>query len=106
MEQALTALATGGPVAVLAGLIVIVLWKKLNALQVYYQGDPDPAAQRPGLIANMQKAAQEREDGLRSHYEAQLAQERIEQRKVMDELLAALRGDLPPAGNPPPGADA
>jgi len=91
LEAALTALASHGPLALLAGMIVVVLWKKLQALQVYYEGDPgDPM--KIGLIRTMQKAAQEREDALRVHYEARVDKERDAQNAIMRELNDTLKG--------------
>jgi len=102
LDSALTALAQNGPLALLAGMIVIVLWKKLTALQVHYGGDPkDPT--KVGLIAANAAAAQAREDKLneeakaredtlRVHYETRLDSERSAAREVMNDFNATLRG--------------
>jgi hypothetical protein len=90
LETALTALASNGPLALLAGMIVIVLWRKLTSLQVHYEGDPkDPT--KIGLVRTMQQAAQAREDALREHYEKRIDKERDGQQAVMDDLLSTLR---------------
>lgn len=91
LEAALTALASNGPLALLAGMIVIVLWKKLQAIQIHYAGDPKDST-KVGLIRHMQVEAQEREDTLREHYEERLDCERSEQKAVMRELNDTLKG--------------
>ena len=100
LEQALAALATSGPTALLAGMMVVVLWKKLQALQKHYEGDPGDAKTpaTPGRIAELVTASQQREDRLRENYEAALARERDAQALVMNDLLNTLRGiSDPPA---------
>lgn len=94
VEQALTAVAASGPLAILMAIVIKVLWSKIVALEKKYEGDPGnekrPATE--GKIAEMTTGAQEREDDLRAHYEKRLDAERVEQRKVMDDLLDTLRG--------------
>ena len=92
MEVVLAALAQHGPTAILAGAIIWVLWKKLTALQVYYEGDPSDK-DKPGKIATMQRDAQEREDKLRDDYDRKVKEERDAQKLVMDDLLSTLRGE-------------
>jgi flagellar biosynthesis/type III secretory pathway M-ring protein FliF/YscJ len=100
IEQAIAALAASGPLAILMAIVIKVLWSKLTAVQKQYEGDPGDAKNpaKPGRIAELVKAAQEREDAMRKNYEKRLDAERVEQRKVMDELLNTLRGiSEPPA---------
>jgi len=99
LEQALAALATSGPTALLAGMMVVVLWKKLQALQRFYEGDPGDAKTpaTPGRIAEMVAQAQQREDKLRQNYEEALLRERDAQANVMNDLLNTLRGISDPS---------
>lgn len=87
--------------ALLLGLVCKILWAKvaevraeLAALRAYYEGDPnDP--NKKGKIAEIQAAAQLREDKLRNDSDRLLREAWGEQKALMQDLAAALRGDLP-----------
>ena len=69
-EEAITAITAAGPVAILLGLGILALWRKLvelrvayEELRVFYEGDPkDPT--KLGKIRELQKDSQLREDKL------------------------------------------
>ena len=93
LESALTALASNGPLALLAGMIVVVLWRKLTALQVHYEGDPsDTTGTKIGLVARVRQEAQVREDALRVHYDGLVAKERNENKQLWRDVNATLKG--------------
>lgn len=93
MEPVLEILAQNGPLAVIGGAIVLVLWKKLTALQVHYEGDPTDAT-KVGLIARMRHDAQEREDKLRADYGLEIKTERDENKQLWRETNDAFKGLL------------
>jgi len=93
VEAALSALAATGPMAVVLGSAVLTLWRKLAAIQIYYQGDPDDK-DKPGLIARHAASAQAREDGLREQYEDREAKLRSDLKAVYKELNDTLRGEF------------
>lgn len=106
MQEALTALAAGGPIAILAGIIAYVMWRKVETLHLFYEGDPLDKT-KPGKIAAMnaefrkreddQAAAfLKREDSIRSFYEKKLKAEQERNDAVMEELNATLRGEFLP----------
>ncbi len=92
VEEVWQQLAAQGLTALLLGGIVFVLWRKLTALHVFYEGDPSQPEAKPGRIREMQVAAQVREDGLRTHYEGLINDEREAQAATLDELLSTLKG--------------
>lgn len=75
-DAALTALTSGGAVAVLAAFALVVVWVKLQRLTVYYEGDPSDPEKSPGKISRDAAAAQAREDSIRSEAALALAAER------------------------------
>jgi len=90
---ALKALAEHGSIALLSGMIVIVLWRKLSALQKHYEGDPDdPTGTKIGVLAQMRIASQKREDALRKHYETLIEKEREENKQLWRETNEAFKG--------------
>ena len=64
MEEALKAIAASGPMAVILGYAVRVLWGRLTALRTHYEGDVEN--DKPGLLARDRAAAQDREDKIRA----------------------------------------
>lgn len=81
MDFFLDALERGGPVgiAMLVGAACFVLWRKLQTLRVYYEGDPDPdkSEKNPGKLALTATAGQLREDGIRNDYDGRLSKQRV-----------------------------
>lgn len=102
-EEIVRALAASGPIALVLGLATLLLWKRLNKQQVFYEGDPDDPENKPGKLAQERKVAQDRlaqerkdaqgrEDKLRKHYEDKLKTERGENKALYRELNEALQG--------------
>jgi len=87
-------LKTAGPLAlaVVLGTGLIVVWKKLQDLRKFYEGDPgdEKTPETPGRLKEEREAAQEREDGVREEYDGRLT----DQRKHYEGLLASQRADL------------
>ena len=81
MEFFLQALEKGGPIgiAMILGVGLAILWKKLQTLRIFYEGDPDPdrAEKNPGKLALLATAAQVREDGIRIDYDGRLSKQRV-----------------------------
>lgn len=101
-DRVFDAVAQNGPLAVVMGAVVVVLWKRLVQLRTHYEGDPSDPERKPGVLSLERRAAQQREDAVRGHYEGLLAQERAahqaeidrergEQRALLDQLLNALK---------------
>ena len=91
MEQAWAALAAAGPTALVLGIAVATLWSTNKALHIQYEGDPTDK-DKPGKLATLAAASQKREDDLRTFYENKLKAERDEQKAILAELNATLRG--------------
>ena len=107
MEDLWQRLAEQGVLVLAFAVAITVLWKTNRDRRVFYEGDPKEPEKTPGKIAELAKAAQAREDEIRAAGDAALEQqrkdyaeslknERAEQKLVMDQLLAALRGDPQP----------
>lgn len=103
MDQIWQQLAASGPLALVLGLAVYVLWSSNRELRQLYEGDPKDPEQKPGRIAQLQRAAQAREDAIREFYEGKLKVERDEQKELLKELNATLRGSLLDDGSGPAG---
>jgi hypothetical protein len=92
VDEVINALVASGPMALLMGLVVLVLWLKLQSLRAHYEGDPsDPT--KPGRIKQDASAAQDREDKLRKHFEDRLDAERAANKEVVDEFREFLKGE-------------
>ena len=94
VDQALQALAASGPLAILMGLVIVVLWKENRALRKKYEGDPGDAKTpaTKGVIEEQRLAAQAREDEQRQHFEQRVDAERTENKAIMRELNETLKG--------------
>ncbi len=92
-EEALKSLVASGPMAVILGTAVYMLWRQNRELRTFYEGDPKEPERKPGRIAELVKSGQDREDSVRLEMREALKHERDEQKSVMDELLRTLKGD-------------
>lgn len=84
-------IVASGPLAIVLGTAVALLWRSLARIRLQYEGDPDEPEKRPGLIRAMQAEARAREDMIRAHYEQQLAEERRANHEISTRLEAMLR---------------
>ena len=88
MAELLELLKAGGPLALAAafGTGLMVVWKKLQDLRKFYEGDPgdEKTKETPGRLKAEREAAQQREDSVRAEYDTRLT----DQRKHYELLLA------------------
>jgi len=91
VETFINTLIASGPMAVVLGLGLVVLWRKLQAQRIYYEGDPDPdkSEKTPGKLATMASDAQTREDLIRKDYDGRLSKQRVH----YEGLITTQRGE-------------
>jgi len=98
MDEALKALATGGPVALVIGYIAKMFWDRLQDLRLHYEGDD----KTQGLLAKERAASLEREDDIRARHatviteiqaacDARLRESAAKNDGLLTELLDALK---------------
>ena len=80
LEEALRALVASGPLAIVLGMAVKILWDRLSGLEATRLSD--------------HKAAVEREDKVRDSFEGQLRKERDEYKALLLDLNTTLKGLL------------
>jgi len=89
--EAMKAILTSGPLAIVLAAGLIVLWLKLRAKEIYYEGDPKEPEKTPGLLAKRAEECRDREDAIRKFYEGQLKTEREENKALYREIAEALK---------------
>ena len=89
LEEGLKALVTSGPLAILMGVAIVMLWRKNSALlaQAEERGEAHAAK-----IEGMRLEALTREDNLRTHYESLIDAERSENKTLWRETNEAFKG--------------
>lgn len=92
MDQVLPALATSGPLALVLGVAVAVLWKKIQSQEAKIDAIQKANSDRLDAIA---KAHEYRFDALQKGCEDKITKLNGELISTVRELAGAIRGDAP-----------
>lgn len=91
----LQALGVGGPLGLVLGLAVKVLWGQLTTLRVHYEGDPD-RPEKPGKFDELRKEYEGKLSKERDAYSEEIKRLHSEQKEMLLDLNETLRSLLSP----------
>ena len=100
MDSSLTAavmqaLGVGGPLGLVLGIAVKVLWGQLTSLRVHYEGDPE-RPDKPGKFDELRKEYEAKLTQERETYAAEIKRLHTEQKDMLLDLNETLRSLLSP----------